>query len=119
MRAGIAEIQSRGANDAAYGQFTGSNFLNTSARQFKTDIQPWTEEALDHIRATPVYSYRKHVDTAEDGTKIFGDRLHYGPILDEMPKHVVVDDEVFDISSVLGLFWKALQELDEKKQDKG
>jgi hypothetical protein len=31
----------------------------------------------------------------------------------------VVDDEVFDISSVLGLFWKALQELDEKKQDKG
>lgn len=111
VRTGTPEVQARGANDAAYGQFTASNFLNTSSSVFKTSIKDASQEMLPHVLTTKMKTYQKQTGVNEDGSMAYGDRLHYGPLLEEMPEHLVVDGEVYDVTATIWTLWKAVQEL--------
>ena len=118
ISSGTATLQSRTASDAAYGEMGAAAFNVSSSRDTKDEIETWSESALPHVLGTRMTKYRRIVDH-KDGAPVLSDRHSFGPILEEMPEFLKAEHETYNLGSTVGLLWKAIQELDTKKQDKG
>lgn len=113
-------VQARNHNDSGYGYFAGF-MTNVSSEQFKADIEDWDERAMPKINNTPVRKYRRVVhDSPDPAKRTLSDYSVIGPVLEEMPAELRLDPrgETYDIGAAIGLLWKGLQELDQRKVDK-
>jgi hypothetical protein len=119
VSSGTPTIQSRNGADSAYGAMGASAFNIASSKDTKDEIETWAEAALPHILGTRMTKYKRIIAHDEKGTPILSDRHAFGPILEEMPDFLHAEYNTYDMGSAVGLLWKAIQELDNKKQDKG
>lgn len=104
---GVVQIAT---SDLSYYNIRVSNFLTSSARRLKTDIEKYTESALNHLNRLNIVEYRLKKDI-EDGV----DLMHVGLIAEEAG--YVSDGQSIDTYKLLSLNTKAIQELDDKQEN--
>lgn len=105
-----AQIQSRTSDDSAYGVFAASAFTVASTRDSKTNIEP-TRFGLETILNTPVYDYKLRYEVENYGDE--NARIKTGLIWEEAPENLR-EDETIDLYSMIGIAWRAIQELAEE-----
>ncbi|MED4819149.1 phage tail spike protein [Bacillus atrophaeus] len=97
-------MQIRNSSDTAYVAMTASAFNTSSKREFKKNIEDYTENAQAQIAATPVhlYHFNEELDT---------EMKHLGLILDEVPAYMAdVQGEGIELYPMASMLWKAMQE---------
>ncbi|WP_199426576.1 tail fiber domain-containing protein [Thermaerobacillus caldiproteolyticus] len=102
-----AQIQSRTADDKAYGIFGAADFVVSSTRDTKTNIEP-TVYGLDTILNTPVYDYKLKYEVETFGEE--NARTKTGLIWEEAPENLR-GEGTLDLYSMVGIAWRAIQEL--------
>jgi phage minor structural protein len=102
-----AQIQSRTADDTAYGIFGAADFVVSSTRDTKTNIEP-TVYGLDTILNTPVYDYKLKYEVETFGEE--NARTKTGLIWEEAPENLR-GEGTLDLYSMVGIAWRAIQEL--------
>jgi hypothetical protein len=92
-------------NITCSGTVTAVTLNATSSREWKTDIKPFEQSALDIITNTDVCSYKFKHQLEEDKVGVIAEDVH--DLIS--PSHKSVD-----IGNTLGLIMKAIQELNAK-----
>ena len=84
-------------------------FENTSSEKYKTDILPYTDNALSLVNSSVIYSYKYKRDGENALTK-------YGLVIERECPQEVVDNSGDSISlySMCSILWKSVQELSAK-----
>lgn len=95
-------LQVRSANDSAYIPIAASDFVTASKREYKEDIK-LAESALKQVLETPVYNFAMK----DEG------RPRIGLVYEEAPETLRSMDGL-SISDMVGMLWKAVQELNSK-----
>lgn len=90
---------------------SGSKFLTRSSEKFKTDIKPFTEDALSILEGTNPWSYKLKADESK--------RTNVGFILERgVPDFAIEDDgNSIDSYAMIAVLWKAVQELNQKVKE--
>lgn len=114
-------VQVRVANDSGYG-YMAAIINNVSSGKFKANIEDWHGDALGKINDTPVRQYNRIIGppAARGGPARLSEYTVIGPVLEEMPEELRLDPsgDTYDVGAAIGLIWKAVQELDQKKMDR-
>lgn len=98
----------RNIADSAWMPMLASAFNVQSAREYKENIEEYTEPVLEKIKKTPVRSYTlKH--EKERGKQI-------GLVLDEVPEELK-ENETLKLYQTVSYLWKAVQELTAKLEE--
>lgn len=97
-----SQLQVRSANDSAYIPIAASDFVTASKREYKEDIK-LAESALKQVLETPVYNFAMK----DEG------RPRIGLVYEEAPETLRSMDGL-SISDMVGMLWKAVQELNSK-----
>jgi hypothetical protein len=114
---GVGGVYFKNASDSAYVPVYASEFKVNSLRESKKDITPFVEtsmsrSALDEIVDTQIYEYRLNEETETDPK-------HVGLIYDEAPFEVVdIRGKGIDNYAMNTMSWKAIQDLNEKLENK-
>lgn len=84
-------------------------FENTSSEKYKTDILPYTDNALSLVNSSVIYSYKYKRDGENALTK-------YGLVIErECPQEVVDNSgDAISLYSMCSILWKSVQELSAK-----
>lgn len=83
---------------------TAAGFYQSSSRILKTDVQPYTESALDILKRTNIVSFYYKTDL---------ENKRIGFIAEDTPEELSTKDKnVMDANSTIGLLIKAVQELE-------
>jgi hypothetical protein len=86
----------------------GSYFFNSSTREMKKDIEPFTKDATEIIKSTNIVSY-----DFESGEHT--DIEHIGFIAEDTPEELSTKQHnVMDQTNTLGVILKSIQEIDER-----
>lgn len=84
------------------------NFFPTSTREVKTNIKPYTADALALVNATEIVRFKFDIDGLEDQAKV-------GFIAEDAPTEFTgPDHDKMILPTTAGILMKALQELDAK-----
>ena len=107
--------RSNGRVEALHGKMYAEGFEQYSSRELKKNIVPLEKSALSMISAIPIYEYEFKKEATLSSKK------HIGPMAEDMPEtmtdEVLRENKTFktiSISDMVGLLWKAVQELSEK-----
>jgi hypothetical protein len=93
------------ATDAALG---GVYFYETSLRETKKEIEPFTKSAMDIINRTEIVSYKMDSGSHDDTTLI-------GFIAENTPVEIATEQQdKMHNSNTLGVILKAIQEIDDR-----
>ncbi|MFN9115140.1 MAG: tail fiber domain-containing protein, partial [Bacteroidota bacterium] len=88
----------------ASANLTAAGFFQSSSRLLKTDVNPYTESALDILKRTNVVSFYYKTDL---------ENRRIGFIAEDTPVELSTKDKnVMDANSTIGLLIKAVQELE-------
>jgi hypothetical protein len=99
--------QARDCYDSGYVPIYATDFIATSKKEFKENIK-LAESALKQVLETPVYNFVMK----DEG------RPRIGLVYEEAPETLRSMDGL-SISDMVGMLWKAVQELNEKIDAKG
>ncbi|MGG0487247.1 phage tail spike protein [Priestia aryabhattai] len=114
---GVSGVYFKNNADSAYVPIYASAFTVNSLRDSKKDIVPFEQtsmgrSALDEILDTTVYNYRLNEENENDPT-------HVGFIYEESPMEIVdMRGLGLDTYPMVALSWKAIQDLNEKLENK-
>lgn len=112
--------RSGGVDGGAYAGITGAAFTVNSGRAVKSEVSDVPYSALEVVRANPAKRWR-YTDNSTGSYSI-------GPMADDLPPEVttvvdkglgmpqVVEHQV-DLLSMIGLLWRAVEELQERMED--
>ncbi|HET6872155.1 MAG TPA: tail fiber domain-containing protein, partial [Sporolactobacillaceae bacterium] len=96
------------------GGVTATSFNTSSTEEIKTDIQSFSDSALDVINNTDLYNYRLHADNRQKHNG-FKNKRRYGLIIGEgykTPKQfLAAEGDSVDLYNVITHALKAIQEL--------
>lgn len=89
--------------------FNGNLITASSSEKYKSDIQPYTDSALDLVNSSVIYSYKYKHDGDNALTK-------YGLVIErECPSEIVDNSgDAISLYSMCSILWKAVQELSKK-----
>lgn len=89
--------------------FNGNLITASSSEKYKSDIQPYTDSALDLVNSSVIYSYKYKHDGDNALTK-------YGLVIErECPTEIVDNSgDAISLYSMCSILWKAVQELSKK-----
>ena len=89
--------------------FNGNSLTNSSSEKYKTDISPYTDNALSLVNSSVIYSYKYKSDGENALTK-------YGLVIErECPQEVVDNSgDAISLYSMCSILWKSVQELSAK-----
>ena len=89
--------------------FNGNSLTNSSSEKYKTDISPYTDNALSLVNSSVIYSYKYKSDGENALTK-------YGLVIErECPQEVVDNSgDSIPLYSMCSILWKSVQELSAK-----
>lgn len=89
--------------------FNGNSLTNSSSEKYKTDILPYTDNALSLVNSSVIYSYKYKSDGENALTK-------YGLVIErECPQEVVDNSgDAISLYSMCSILWKSVQELSAK-----
>ena len=105
------QLQIRNVADSGYLPVVASEFITSSTRETKKNIELYEGGALQKIVKTPIYQYHK---LEEDDREI----KHLGVMYEESPVEIVSPSGVgVDSYAMSALAWKAIQQLDIKDKD--
>lgn len=104
LKWGSTGLYVRDQNDANYQPIFSSAFNVASDMSFKTDVQDYSESALDHIKNTKVRKYKLKNDNPQTPDRI-------GLIRDEAPQQLQTEDSTLDLYQMCSMLWKSVQEL--------
>ncbi len=107
----LSQAQMNAQNQSSKGSGIGSllgagaGYLMKSSRDFKTDIDPYNDDVLSQVDATPIYTWRyKGRET-----------IHLGPVTEEAPKIIVSEDgKALVPINYLGFMFAAIKALNTK-----
>ncbi len=102
--------QARNSDDSDYIPIYATDFVTTSKKEFKENIKP-AESALKQVLGTPVYNFTMKGEKGDA-------RARTGLVYEEAPETLRSIDGL-SISDMVGMLWKAVQELNEKVEVKG
>ena len=94
--------------------FNGNSLTNSSSEKYKTDILPYTDNALSLVNSSVIYSYKYKSDGENALTK-------YGLVIErECPQEVVDNSgDAISLYSMCSILWKSVQELNAKVEALG
>lgn len=89
--------------------FNGDLIHEASSEKYKTEINPYTANALEKVNDTVIYSYKYKHDTVNAPVK-------YGVIIErECPTEIVDNSgDAISLYSMCSVLWKAVQELSDE-----
>lgn len=101
-------VQVRNASNTAYGEIYATGLTPSSIRELKKNIVPFTENAIELVKGTPVYNYNyiHELDT---------ELPHTGIMLDEAPVQLAdVRGLGIELYSMVSVLWRSVQQLTAK-----
>ncbi len=102
---GTERLQVRNYNDSGYIPIWASQFYEPSKSEYKKNIQP-AESMLGKVANIPVYNYDRKRDRPDPD-----EPPEIGLIWEQMPEDLRHPDGGLNLGTLIGVLWKAVQEL--------
>ncbi|MEV4576020.1 phage baseplate assembly protein V [Nonomuraea jabiensis] len=93
-----------------YVKVYATEFVPTSSRELKRDIEPIDFDAIGVITSAPAYRYR-YISDGENGP------TQFGPMREDLPRSVHRGEHGISEGSMIGILWEAVYQLSEEVRE--